>query len=123
MDKDEAKNAIAKLDYDIANSKVTIAGLEQRKQAIKVEINGITTSKKSRMEHLQKEINETKIEQQKKRKRDARDKEKKSFDGRIDGKKKQIENNDTKIASERKKISELKKIKKAIKLDQTNSKK
>ena len=123
MDKEDAKKALAELDYNIANSKNIIAGLVQNKQSIKSDINGISAVKKSRMEHLQKDINGTRIAQQKKRKRDSRDREKKSFDSRIDSKKKQIESIDKRIADERKKISEWETIKKAIKLDQTNRKK
>lgn len=115
MDKDEEKKALAQLGHYIANSKNAIAGLMQNKQSIKSDINGISASKKSRMESLQKDINGTRIVQHKKRKRDSRDREKKSFDSRIDNKKKQIESIDKRIAAERKKISEWRTIKKAIK--------
>ena len=123
MDKDEAKKALAQLDYNIANSRNIIAGYIKEKQSIKANINGISTSKKSRMQHLQKDINGTRITQQKRRKREIRDREKKSFDSRIDSKKKQIDNIDARIAHERKRISEWDKIKKAIKLDQINRRK
>lgn len=123
MDKEEAKKALAQLDFNIANSKNAIAGLMKNKQSIKTDINRISASKKSKLEHLQKDINGTTIAQQKKRKRDSRDREKKSFESRIDSKKKEIEIIDKKIVDERKKISEWETIKKAIKLDQTNQKK
>jgi hypothetical protein len=123
MDKDEAKKALAQLDYYIANSKNVIAGLMQNKQSIKSDINGISASKKGRMEYLQKNINGTRIAQQKKRKRDSKDREKKAFDSRIESKRNQIENIDTRIADERKKISDWETTKKAIKLDQINRKK
>lgn len=123
MDKDEAKKALAQLDYNISNAKNIIAGLEQNKQTFKTDISRISTSKKNRLEHLQKDINEAQIAQQKKRKRDTRDREKKSYDDRINSKKKQIENIDTRIANERKNISECDKMKKAIKLDLANRKK
>jgi exonuclease VII large subunit len=120
MDKDQAKKALAQLDYDISTAKDIIAGLEQKKQAIKADISQITTSKKNRLEQWQKDINGTQNAQQKKRKRDARDRGKKSYDARINIKKKQIENFNTRIADERKKISERDKMKKAVKLDQAN---
>ena len=123
MDKDTAKKALAQLDYNISNTKNIIAGLEENKQTLKTDISRISTSKNNKLEHLQKGINGTQITQQKKRKRDTRDKEKMSFDDRITSKKKQKENIDTRIAKERKNISECDKMKKAIKLDQVNRKK
>jgi len=119
MDKDDVKKAFAQLDYSIANSKDIITGHQQNKQTIKTEISRISNSKKSKLERLQKDINDTKIAQQKKSKRVVKDREKKSFDSQIDSRKKQIEAIDKKIIDERKKISEWEKIKKVIKLKQT----
>lgn len=119
MDKEDAKKALAKLDYSIANSKDIISGLQQNKQTIKSDISRISISKKNRLELLQKGINDTKLPQQKKSKRVVKDREKKTFDSQIDSRKKQIEALDKRIVDERKKISEWEKIKKAIKLDQT----
>lgn len=118
MDKIETKTALAALDYKIAGAKQNIADLERNKQIIKSEIHSISISKKSRIDSLQKEIKNTRIIQQKKRKRDEREKERKSFDSSIDSKKKYIQNIDARIASERKKISEWMMQKKAIKLAQ-----
>jgi len=122
MNNEEAKQAIAQIDYKISILMSAIASLNKDKQKLRSDLTALNSKKKDRLRKLQDDINSTRLPQQKKRKREVKAREGKVFDNQIMSKKKQIDTLAKRLVEKKDEVAKLRVLKQRIKLEINKSK-